>query len=304
MSTLNELLTQIVDYAGLFPPAGLDLKTVVENYDRYRQSSASWMLARVIIPAGRLGEFANMANFREGETPWEVSALVPGLDAPDEGFQKAIQAIVDFNEAHELAIVDAIEVKCPVVEHVEQIARQVPQTIRPFLEVPHQSDPSAHLQAIKETNFAFAKIRTGGVTDDLIPPIAEVARFIHGCGQRRVGFKATAGLHHPVRGEFNLTYDADSARGIMHGFLNVFVATVFAFADAEQGMIEQILESRTIGDFTFTDDQIQFAGSSVTKSQIEDVRKNKVISFGSCSFEEPVADLRSLGFESEIQPAV
>lgn len=304
MSTFNQLLNQIVDYAGLFPPAGLDLNTVVQNYDRYRQGPANWMLARIIIPAARLSEFSAAATFRNGDSPWPISALVPGLDAPDEGFVKAIQAIVEFNESQENAVVDAIEVKCPQIDYVAKIVEQVPSSIRPFLELPHHLDPSELIATIKESGQAFAKIRTGGVTEDLIPPCDQVARFIHACGQQQVGFKATAGLHHPIRSEFSLTYEADSPRGTMHGFLNVFVASMFAFSGADQATIEGILKSTTIEDFVISENQIQYAGHAVSGSQIETLRKTKAISFGSCSFEEPVSDLRSLGFESKIQPAV
>lgn len=304
MSALNELLDEIVDYAGLFPPAGLDLKTVVENYHRYQQSEARWMLARLIVPAGRLGELLETTRSLALVSPWHISALVPGIDAPDDALKKSIESIVDFNAVQEQFVVDAIEVKCPLAEHAAQIAALVPETIRAFLEVPHQDDPEQHLLAIKSTESAFAKIRTGGVTEDLIPSVDEVARFIYQCGQNNVGLKATAGLHHPVRNEFNLTYEADSPRGTMHGFLNVFVSTLFAFVGAEQELIKQILRSESINNFSFTAGQVQFGDHVIEMDQVREIRRNKAISFGSCSFEEPVSDLRALGFESEIQPAV
>lgn len=304
MSALNELLNEIVDYAGLFPPAGLDLSTVTENYHRYHQSAARWMLARIIIPAGRLGELVETTDISTDGSPWHISALVPGIDAPDDGFKKAIQTIVDFNSDQSNGVVDAIEVKCPSIDHAAQIAAQVPDTIRAFLEVPHKTDPEQHLLAIKETQTTFAKIRTGGVTEDLIPSIDDVARFIYRCGQHQVGLKATAGLHHPIRSEFNLTYESDSPRGTMHGFLNVFVSTLFAFTGADLDLIKRILSSQSISDFAFSAEQVQFGDQTVDREQVREIRKNKAISFGSCSFEEPVSDLRALGFESEIQPAV
>ena len=77
---------------------------------------------------------------------------------------------------------------------------------------------------------AHAKIRTGGVTPEAFPQATSVARFIHACAMADVGFKATAGLHHPVRGEFNLTYEPACPRGVMYGFLNVFMAAALAMS--------------------------------------------------------------------------
>ena len=41
--------------------------------------------------------------------------------------------------------------------------------------------------------------------------------------------RSPLGLHHPVRGEYPLTYAPDAPRGVMHGFLNVFLAAAFVW---------------------------------------------------------------------------
>jgi len=308
VSVLRPLLHQIVDYAGLFPPAGLDLETVSANYHNYRDGEANWMLARVIVPASRLDEFKQTASqyWTSEAEPWKVSALVPALDS-ENSFQSGLEKIAAFNQQNLNCVVDAIEVKCPRVQDVAPIAGQVPATVRAFLEVPHASDPLDFLQAIAEVKAAanatnlFAKIRTGGMQEDLIPPIVEVARFIKRCVETKVGFKATAGLHHPLRNEFDLTYKPDSPRGTMHGFLNVFIAAMFAYSGSDLGTIEAILNIRDVGDLEFSDRQIKFAGHTVDVEQVEKVRKNYAISFGSCSFEEPVTDLGQLGFQTIVK---
>ena len=71
-----------------------------------------------------------------------------------------------------------------------------------------------------------AKMRTGGVTAEAFPTAAQVLRFLRACTEARVPFKATAGLHHPLRAEYRLTYAPDSPRGTMFGFLNVFLTAV------------------------------------------------------------------------------
>jgi hypothetical protein len=51
------LLRDLIDYAGLFPPASLDMAAAVANYDSYSRSEWNWILGRFIVPVARLGEF-------------------------------------------------------------------------------------------------------------------------------------------------------------------------------------------------------------------------------------------------------
>src|SRR5580765_5189246 len=62
-----------------------------------------------------------------------------------------------------------------------------------------------------------AKIRCGG---ERVPPVEEVAAFVRGCRERGLVFKATAGLHHAIRGDHG------------HGFLNLLAACVFGDEEA------------------------------------------------------------------------
>jgi hypothetical protein len=123
-----------------------------------------------------------------------------------------------------------------------------------------------------------AKIRTGGVTPDAFPSAELIAQFIRTCRENNVAFKATAGLHHPLRCVKPLTYEANAPTGTMHGFLNVFMAAAFPDRAEEMLMSEEI---------SFDD---------VSADHIATMRKEFAISFGSCSFEEPIADLKELGW--------
>ena len=98
MSVIHKLFGEIVDYAGLFPPAKLPLEEVVANYARYIESDEAWMLARLIVPAGRLSELENQQPFLESNHNWKISSLVPGVDASDSAFDHAISSIHSFNE--------------------------------------------------------------------------------------------------------------------------------------------------------------------------------------------------------------
>ena len=75
------LLSEIVDYAGLFPPSQIAMPEAVVNYATYRKSNYSWMLGRFITPVSRLDEFLESASefiARDGSDPWRVSALAGG----------------------------------------------------------------------------------------------------------------------------------------------------------------------------------------------------------------------------------
>jgi hypothetical protein len=107
-------------------------------------------------------------------------------------------------------------------------------------------------------------------------------------------FQATAGLHHPLRASYALTYEPDSPRGMMFGFLNVFAAAAFARAGVEQKMLVEILETSAASDFTFTDDRLAWRDLHLDLPAIKQTRGDFAISFGSCSFTEPLADLKNL----------
>ncbi len=140
-----------------------------------------------------------------------------------------------------------------------------------------------------------AKLRTGGLQPEAIPPVAVVADFLRACARRRLAFKATAGLHHPIRAEFALTYAADSPRAVMHGFLNVFLAAAFVWHGTNA--IEPVLEETDPAAFRF-EEQAHWRDWSLEAAQIQDARRHFAQAFGSCSFEEPVHDLQTLGLLS------
>lgn len=132
----------------------------------------------------------------------------------------------------------------------------------------------APLEAIES---GFAKIRTSDITSE------GIAAFLCGAAARRVPFKATAGLHHAIRS------------ASMHGFLNVFTAAAFAWHGAERSFILDMLDDRDARSFEFADDALRWRGCALSTTQIQTARREFAHSFGSCSFEEPVADLRELG---------
>ncbi|MEK6702612.1 MAG: hypothetical protein AABZ53_10130, partial [Planctomycetota bacterium] len=128
------------------------------------------------------------------------------------------------------------------------------------------------------------------------PSTAEIAEFVNACRRAEVPFKATAGLHHPMRGAAPLTYEAGAATCVMHGFLNLFVASAFAFTHKlEPTMIRACLEESDAAAFIFTDEGLSWKRHVIDVTQIARVREVFALSFGSCSFDDPVAELKKLG---------
>jgi hypothetical protein len=285
---LRSLLEALVDYAGLFPPAGLAMRPAVENYARYRSSPYAWMLGRFIVPVARLTEFEQAWGEAGNPDGWKLSALV----AKPENEFPAVRA---FNEKHDGKIrIDAVELKAASADEIAKIASILPSGIVGYVEIPVAQDPASLLTVIKDAGLR-AKIRTGGLTSVLFPDASLIVRFLQASAEVGVAFKATAGLHHPLRSERPFTYEPNSDRGTMHGFLNVFLAAVFAGSGAETQVLENVLLEESVSALRFSDQGVEWRDAVLSTSEIADMRENFAIAFGSCSFEEPISDLQQLG---------
>lgn len=289
MTMLRTLLIHAVDYAGLFPPAKLDMETAVRNYASYQEGEHSWALGRFIVPVSGLVEFEHALNTtaRWGDNTWRISAL-----ADADALDRDMAAIFGFNKRQQ-AIIDTIELKASTVDGVKVISRSVPSVLTTYVEIPLDPDPAPLIAVIRSSGLC-AKVRTGGITSGAFPSSRNLARFIQACTSSRVRFKATAGLHHPVRGEYHLTYETESETGTMYGFLNVLVASGVAYAHGSMSDIVAALEERTPGAFRFDDDGITWGTFRLDGRRIPHLRSELVNAFGSCSFTEPINDLKSL----------
>lgn len=152
--------------------------------------------------------------------------------------------------------------------------------------------PIDRLTEVKECG-SFAKIRTGGVTPEAIPSVEDIAGFILSCADLKLPFKATAGLHHPIRAEYALNYEPDSPRAVMHGFLNVFMAAAFAWS-GDRDIVPVLSETKPAA-FRF-DEMARWRGRALTMHQIQYARNNFIHAFGSCSFTEPANELQKWSY--------
>ena len=288
---LRALVAGLVDYAGLFPPAWLSMPEAAARYASYLESADAWVLGRFVVPTARLGELAvNAARYvASAPHPWRLSALVGDDVAAD------ARRLRSFNASYVgQLVVDAAEVKGADAEGIERATGALGDALDVYVEVPHEPDPRRLLEVVRRAG-ARAKIRTGGVTPDVFPSAAQVARFIVRCAELDVPFKATAGLHHALRGEHRLTYQRDAASATMFGFLNVFVAAALASAGAGETDLVALLEERRSTAFSFGGDGVRWRSQGVSLEQLVRARTSLAVAFGSCSFREPLDDLQELG---------
>jgi hypothetical protein len=297
VKSVDALLHGLVDYAGLFPPASEDMRPALENYASYFDGPDRQALGRFIVPASRLAELEHAGSqlMPRGKrvVPWRLSVLVA------EDVRAASEEIQRFNQRHSAgsknghAVVDVVEMKATTPDEIEHRRRDLAPSCTPYFEIPLTGAVIAMVGTLAKMR-ARAKMRTGGVTPGSFPPAQSIVDFMVACQRNGVPFKATAGLHHPVRGDYRLTYEADAGKGRMYGFLNVFFAAALLYSGDSEDIALAVLEETAPSAFLFEDDAIQWRDKRVTADQMAAARSGFAIAFGSCSFREPVDELAVL----------
>ncbi len=289
---VRTLLSGAIDYAGLFPPSALSMPEAVINYATYRTSNYNWMLGRFVLTAERLDEFYEAARdfiSRDGKSVWQL-AVVAGEDIID-----TIRRVKVFNQSAKGAVGDVLEVRANTDSKIINTVGGLPDNVTAYFELP-LDERLADLVATLAVHGQRAKIRTGGITPDAFPKSTDIIRFVKTCLGANVPFKATAGLHHPLRCFRALTYEEDSVMGTMHGFLNLFLMSGYAREGYRQALLEDVMEEEFEEVFKFDDQSVTWQDQyGLTVPQLELLRQTGIQSFGSCSFDEPVADLQKLG---------
>lgn len=283
MIALECLLAGIIDYAGLYPPASLDMPTAVSNYLNYGHSRHAPALGRFIVDINRLTEFRAAA----GDS---TRHLRLSLNASASTDWDSLAALF-----HEGFIIDTIEIKIDRPSQIARIARCIPPDLKAYFEVPFDSHFSETIEAISAAG-AGVKLRMGGIVADAFPPVQTVAEMLKALADRKMPFKATAGLHHPVRSRRAITYAPDSPWGHMHGFLNLFCSAALLYFGGETGQAILLLDEQNSNAWSITPDAIAWRSFRWSTDQVHAVREQFMTSFGSCSFTEPMYDLEALGW--------
>jgi hypothetical protein len=321
-------MAEMIDYAGLFPPAKLPLPEAIANYAEYRKGPESWMLSRFLCPAARLEELApfGATHLREGP-PLRFSVIGGVHDDPAAflaNLQKDLAEVARFRERHPGRVeVDVMELRLPRSLLGKEAERPLLDFLRGAVRILETEGPPSSriyfegglvedwrsawpnlIEALARWNDTLMrrdaahararglgfKLRCGGADASAFPSAEQVALAVTACRDHRLPFKATAGLHHPFR---HLDPAIETKR---HGFVNVFGAALLAHAsNLDEGTIRTLILDERPENFLFGDAGFGWQGSGVASEEIQRLRGQLVTSFGSCSFEEPVADLKTLG---------
>lgn len=311
---LRALLSGVIDYAGLFPPAKLPLEEAVREYLAIRESPEAWMLGRFVVPAGRVGELEAWVDGLRRVRPLRLSLLGrPAADFADwhANLAEDLYVVSEFSHGrfldddcvmelavpHDLSAGDSLETA--IRELSEAAKREFGEVglmmTAVYFEVPN-SPAADRIRAtlVRELEWGIPthgfKLRTGGLTPDAFPSIEQLSSIVRLCHEHQCRWKATAGLHHPLRHH-------DPGIGVMmHGFLNVLFAAVLADAhDLPEAALREVLADEDAADFTVSDEGLRWRDYAASIEQIEFTRQTTFQSFGSCSFDEPREDLTTLG---------
>jgi hypothetical protein len=236
----HALFAGLIDHAPTFPPEELPLDEGLAEHRRVRESKEGWIVNRFVCAASKLAEL--------GDEPLRLSVVIDRGQLPEPD-----------------ARIEAVEAAGLDPEVLFEAAPEV------YFELPLRDDVSFRILQIGELGLR-AKVRCGGT---VLPQVPALAEFVQACRRLEVPFKATAGLHHPIRS------------GNEHGFLNLLAAAVFG--DEEEALGEEDASA-----FEVTPDAFRWRDREAAADEIARVRRGLFVSFGSCSAQEPIDGLRTL----------
>ena len=315
--SLKAFMGGIIDYAGLFPPSKLELEEAFGNYVKYKNGSLSEMISGFICPVKLLKqlEIIILKNYRDEN---KINVTVLGRGGYDrDNFLQVLEEDLNYwsdflLNTENKVITESFEIKLPdelitahdskklsvfINEISAKIKNRINQDVFIFFEghigTKWKKNIKHFIEAVKihnesENNCGY-KLRTGGTEIDFFPEPEVIAYSIRECLDRNIRMKCTAGLHHPFR-----HYDINI--GVkMHGFINVFGAGIIAMRhNISDSGLKEIIDDENPDNFVFTDECFSWKDWKISPEEIDFARKNLMISFGSCSFDEPLEDLVEL----------
>ncbi|WP_254715654.1 hypothetical protein [Actinomadura sp. NAK00032] len=259
----------LCDDAAVFPPGLAPLTDAVPAHRAHRSAPYADLVGPLVLPATALDDLYPLL----GGEPLDVSITAPS------GPCQASKALI---AAADLPItVRGLEVAVPPAMQPEEFFRLLGRTDVPvYVELPRDDRRPAMIAAVAARRHR-AKFRTGGVKAHLYPSPEELATGIKQVVDARVPFKATAGLHHPVR-------NTDPETGFhQHGFLNLLLATDAALRGRPVPELAAILADRNARSIA---SHVSTLGAARTIAA-----RGRFLSFGTCSITDPLNELADLG---------
>lgn len=287
------LLNGIVDYAGTFAPASLSLQAALSSYAAARGAPASWIVGRLVCPAGSLQDIAALASpmISKDITAFPLTVILGGDPAAQAG---QLEQVAAFNErGSAAATIASVEFPPLPPSQVRQLMARVPGGVEVFFEVPVDAELERRVGTIAQVG-ASAKVRTGGVTSGAFPAPEDLSRFLRSCSDAGIAFKATAGLHHAMRGSYRLTYEPHSHESPMYGFLNVCLAAALVQSGVESDDVTDALVVESNGEIQFREDALVWRQHKIGIGDLAATRQHLFRSFGSCAITEPIEELAQL----------
>jgi len=317
IAVLGSLLEDIIDYAGLFPPARLEMDQAIETFAVDREGSYQNMLRHFILPAKRISEFERIGSTVSADSAWPLSVLIGGgeslrdwtdnLESDLAAATSGIQTPGNPNiRVLEIALPTAIAADtASFAQAIDDVLVRIVDTHFSDCDLFFETTSSEHRRILagvlsQQQGKSFRvglKLRTGGIESQYFPSVEELADVIQLCASNQIPWKATAGLHHP------LPHDCPQVGATMHGFLNLLVGVVlFETNQLKADRLRELLADREPSHFVFSENELEWNRFFADRSQVIAGRE-RFVSFGSCSFTEPIEDLLQLGLLPE-QPSL
>lgn len=293
----------LIDYAGLFPPAGLSLDTAMTEFHDYFESNDSWMLGSFVLPVVQIPALETILCEMTLDRPMSFSILPRAIVTEDD-----IETIL----REDLRQVSALMNRYPGLFHVESLELRTPVGFDPgtlfervvrivheeglpgrkiYFECDYAMLTEEVLMALHGCDGAYYKLRCGGIEASAYPAPDSVAQVIQKCRRADVGLKFTAGLHHPLR------HYSESVGCKEFGFINIFGAAIFAREhDLTDEVVMSVLTEEDAGAFRFDEHGFHWRDLCVSCNSIGEIRNTFCHSYGSCSFDDPRDGLKRLGW--------
>jgi hypothetical protein len=264
-----------VDDAALFPPGSAAMPDAVRAHLAGRDGDRAGLQGHFLCPASRLNELITELIKAKPATPMGLSLVV------DTGLGGVPKAVSIVESRTELLALRMVEMPAPSdVDEVwlERVAEFVPEDAVRVVE-PRRGGTEwlAGVRRVAEAGY-WPKLRCGGQSTEAFPSPDHVADFLSVVASTGASFKATAGLHNALR-------HTDENTGFTHhGFVNLLVATARALSG---GDVRAALTSE--------DGDALAAEAGGLSAEAARAVRSVFASYGSCSLEDPIADLEGLG---------